>query len=190
MGKCIIMDKRKIANQLVKDRLFSALVDFAGEKDWSMVKVTELIEKSGVARASFYRNFKSVEEIIGYGIHKLSLEYHEKMPALTESPHSREMILYKFRFYREHADLVLAFHHAKISTTLLDVITDCEIDAYGDMPANSIAKYELYYFAGAFYNMLLCWLEGGMRETPEAMTDEFLRIAGSFSQRQGAPENL
>ena len=63
------------------------------------------------------------------------------------------MILYKFRFYREHADLVLAFHHAKISTTLLDVITDCEIDAYGDMPANSIAKYELYYFAGAFYNM-------------------------------------
>ena len=156
MGKCIIMDKRKIANQLVKDRLFSALVDFAGEKDWS----------------------------------KVSLEYHEKMPALTESPHSREMILYKFRFYREHADLVLAFHHAKISTTLLDVITDCEIDAYGDMPANSIAKYELYYFAGAFYNMLLCWLEGGMRETPEAMTDEFLRIAGSFSQRQGAPENL
>ena len=113
------MDKRKIANQLVKDRLFSALVDFAGEKDWSKVKVTELIEKSGVARASFYRNFKSVEEIIGYGIHKLSLEYHEKMPALTESPHSREMILYKFRFYREHADLVLAFHHAKISTTLL-----------------------------------------------------------------------
>lgn len=44
MGKCIIMDKRKIANQLVKDRLFSALVDFAGEKDWSKVKVTELIE--------------------------------------------------------------------------------------------------------------------------------------------------
>ena len=37
------MDKRKIANQLVKDRLFSALVDFAGEKDWSKVKVTELI---------------------------------------------------------------------------------------------------------------------------------------------------
>ena len=79
------MDKRKIANQLVKDRLFSALVDFAGEKDWSKVKVTELIEKSGVARASFYRNFKSVEEIICYGIHKLSLEDHEKMPALTDS---------------------------------------------------------------------------------------------------------
>lgn len=26
--------------------------------------------------------------------------------------------------------------------------------------------------------MLLCWLESGMKETPEAMAEEFLRIAG------------
>ena len=61
--------------------------------------------------------------------------------------------------------------------TLLDVITDCEISEGGDMPASSIARFELYYYAGAFYNMLVCWLEGGMRETPEALADEFLRIA-------------
>ena len=85
-------------------------------------------------------------------------------------------MLYKFRFYLDHADLVLAFHHAKVSTTLLDVITDCEIDACGDMPISSISKYELYYYSGAFYNMMLCWLEGGTRETPEAMADEFLRL--------------
>ncbi len=31
-------------------------------------------------------------------------------------------------------------------------------------------------WSGAFYNVLLCWLEGGAKETPEAMADEFLRI--------------
>lgn len=85
-------------------------------------------------------------------------------------------MLYQFRFYKEYSDLVLAFHHAKVATTLLDIITDCEIDARGDMPAGSISKYELYYFAGAFYNMMLCWLENGAKESPEAMADEFLRI--------------
>lgn len=173
------MDKRKIANQMVKDRLLSALIEFAGQKDWSKLKVTELIEKSGVARASFYRNFKSVEEIIDYGIQQMSLCYHQKKPFIEEDFHSRDVVLYKFRFYWEHADLVLAFHHAKVSTSLLDVITDCEIDACGDMPVNSILKYELYYFSGAFYNMMLCWLESGMKETPEAMADEFLRIANN-----------
>lgn len=170
------MDKRKAASQKVKDRLFTALVEFAGHRDWSTLTVTELIEKSGVARASFYRNFKSVKELIDYGIQQMAQRYHEGRPEPDEDFHSREVMLYQFRFYKEYADLVLAFHHAKVATTLLDIITDCEIDARGDMPAGSISKYELYYFAGAFYNMMLCWLENGAKESPEAMADEFLRI--------------
>ena len=175
------MDKRKEANQRVKDRLFCTLLAFAERKDWSKLTVTELIEKSGVARASFYRNFKSVEELIDYGIQRMAQRYHAGMPDGDEDFHSREVMLYKFRFYKEYAGLVLAFHHAKLSTTLLDVITDCEIDACGDMPVGSISKYELYFFSGAFYNMLLCWLEGGAKETPEAMADEFLRIVNGTS---------
>ncbi|WP_215701525.1 TetR/AcrR family transcriptional regulator [Clostridium sp. MCC353] len=170
------MDKRKTANKGVKDRLFSALVEFAGQKDWSKLTVTELIKKSGVARASFYRNFKSVEELINYGIDHMAQRYHEENPFPNEDFHSREAMLYKFRFYKEHANLVLAFHHAKLSTTLLDIITDCEIDACGDMSVGSISKYELYFFSGAFYNVLLCWLENGAKETPESMADAFLQI--------------
>ena len=171
------MDKRKAANRRVKDRLLAALIEYAGKKDWSKVKVTELIDKSGVARASFYRNFKSVEEIIDYGVQEMARLYHAQKPFVDEDFRSREVVLYKFRFYREHADLVLAFHHAKASTALLDVITDCEIEACGDMPAHSISRYALYYFSGAFYNMMINWLEEGARETPEAMAEEFLRIA-------------
>lgn len=170
------MDKRKIANKMVKDRLLAALIEFAGQKDWSKVTVTELIEKAGVARASFYRNFKSVEEIIDYGISQTSQLYHKGKPSLTEDFRNREMMLYKFRFYKEHAGLVLAFHHAKVTASLLDVITDCVIEDRGDMPADSITRYELYYYSGAFYNMLLYWLEEGTKESPEAMADEFMRI--------------
>ena len=97
------MDKRKLANQQVKDRLFTALMEFAGQKDLSKVTITELIEKSGVARASFYRNFKSAEEIVHYGIQQLSQQYHDGKPPIPEDFHSRELMLYKFRFYQQHA---------------------------------------------------------------------------------------
>lgn len=170
------MDKRKLANQRVKDRLFTALIEFAGQKDWSKVTVTELVNASGVARASFYRNFHSVEDIIAYGIEQMTLRYHEGTAGLSKDFHSRELTRYKFRFYAEHAALVLAFHRAKITTTLLDLITDCEIEAYGDMPRSSIAKYQLYYYAGAFYNMMLHWLENGAQQSPDDMADEFLRL--------------
>lgn len=51
------MSSKKTGNPTVKDRLLSTLIEFAGKKDWSNLKVTELIQKSGVARASFYRNY-------------------------------------------------------------------------------------------------------------------------------------
>lgn len=178
------MSSKKTGNPTVKDRLLSTLIAFTGKKDWSKLKVTELIQKSGVARASFYRNFKSVEEVIDYGIQQMASRYYEGKTFVNEDFHDRTVVLYKFQFYQKHADLILAFHHAKMSTTLLDVITDCEIEASGDMPNNSISKYELYYFSGAFYNMMLCWLENGMKESPEALTDEFLRIANNFHKPQ------
>ena len=177
------MDRRKVANQQVKDRLLDALLELAQEKDLSQVKVTELVARSGVARASFYRNFTSVEDIVDYGIQRMARLYHEGMPA-DAAPRSREAVLYQFRFYREHAPIVLAFHRAHAATTLLDVLTECKIAEAGDMPARK--RYELYYFAGAFYNMLVCWLESGMQETPEAMADEFLRIAAGSTSRESA----
>lgn len=171
------MDKRKIANQQVKDRLLAALVSLLQRKEWSKLTVTELIAAAGVARASFYRNFKTMEALLDYGLQQISIQYHEGSPSPIENFHSKELMQYKFQFYKDNADLILTFHHAKASISLLDVITDCVIDAQGDMPANSILKYELYYYAGAFYNMVLCWLEDGAKKSPAAMADEFLRIA-------------
>ena len=167
------MDKRKVANQQVKDRLLAALVEFAGRKDWSKVTVTELVEAAGVARASFYRNFASVEELVDYGIRQVTERYHAGKPEGREGFRDRALVEYKFRFYQENAPLVLAFHRAKAATSLLDLITDCEIACWGDMPLSSPDRYEVYFYAGA----LLCWLESGTRESPEAMADAFMRLA-------------
>lgn len=172
------MDKRKISNKQVKDKLLCALVLLVGQKEWSKITVTELIETSGVARASFYRNFKTIEELGNYGLCQMAEMYHNGHPPSVDDFHNRQSVEYKFSFYGQHSKLILAFHRAQASISLLDVITDCVINANGDMPANSISKYELYYYAGAFYNMVLCWLENGTKESPKAMADEFLRISG------------
>ncbi len=173
------MDKRKLANQKVKDSLLAALLDLAQSGKWSGITVTALIERSGVARSSFYRNFASIEDIVDYGITQMIAKYNRENPSKDENFRDKELMHFKFRFYKEHAELLLAFHHAQTSQTLLAVINDFVIEAYGDMPANSITKYELYYYAGAFYNMVICWLEGGAKESPADMAEEFLRIANA-----------
>lgn len=172
------MDKRKIANQMVKDKLLLALTALIQEKELSKISITELISASGVARVSFYRNFKTVEDIIAYGLEQIAQQYKAGSPTDVESFRDRELMRYKFRFYQEHAALILAFHRCKAPLTLLEVISNCVVEANGDMPTSSISKYSLYYYAGAFYNMVLEWLKNGTKESVEAMADEFLRLAG------------
>lgn len=171
------MDKRIVANQKVKDSLLNALIALAKQCSWSTISITALIKQAGVARSSFYRNFSSIEDIVDYGITKMNQKYNQENPSPDESFRNRELIYFKFRFFKEHAGLLLTFHHAQTPQTLLAVINDFVVDTYGDMPANSISKYELYYYSGAFYNMVIHWLENGAKESPEDMANEFLRIA-------------
>ena len=51
------MDKRRQANQQVKEKITGALLHLLGEKSISEISVTEIIAEAGVARASFYRNY-------------------------------------------------------------------------------------------------------------------------------------
>lgn len=175
------MDKRIMANQQVKDKLLSALLTLMIKKEWSKITITELIKISGVARASYYRNFKSLEELMDYGLQEFNKRYHQGSPSSVGDFHNKDLMEYKFQFYMENAEMVLAFHHAKAPITLLGVITDCVIDLCGDMSVNSISRYELYYYSGAFYNMVLSWLENGAKESPKAMADEFLRITNMMN---------
>ena len=58
------MDKRKEANIRVKTNITEALFALMHEKSFSDITVTELIRKAGVARASYYRNYDSMEDVL------------------------------------------------------------------------------------------------------------------------------
>ena len=61
------MDKRKAANQHVKRCITDALFSLMREKNLSDIRITELIARAGVARASFYRNYRAKEDVLVTG---------------------------------------------------------------------------------------------------------------------------
>ena len=58
------MDKRKEANLRVKKNITEALFALMDKKDFSKITVTDIIEEAKVARASFYRNYESKEDLL------------------------------------------------------------------------------------------------------------------------------
>ena len=58
------MDKREEANLRVKQNITAALFSLIQENSLTEIHVTEIIQKAGVARASFYRNYCSKEDVL------------------------------------------------------------------------------------------------------------------------------
>lgn len=59
-------DKRHIENMRVKKSISKALFTLMSEKNFSEIRVSDIIAESGVAKASYYRNFTSIEDIISF----------------------------------------------------------------------------------------------------------------------------
>ena len=58
------MDKRKEANIRVKTNITHALFALMEKKSLADIHISELVSRAGVARASFYRNYSTKEDVL------------------------------------------------------------------------------------------------------------------------------
>lgn len=48
------------------------------------------------------------------------------------------------------------------------------------------SNYQIYYFAGASMGLLSCWARGGMKESPEEITDIFIELLHGYMDVHGS----
>lgn len=68
VGDSTNMEKQDLRIIKTKKKLSEACIDLMKEKPLSDIKVSELCERAGISRATFYNNFNSVDEIFTYFI--------------------------------------------------------------------------------------------------------------------------
>lgn len=163
------MDKRVEANQRVKEKIGKGLIALMKEKNFSEITVTDIITKSGVARASYYRNFYSKEDVLVATTENAKQEYIRRLQESGYDYNSYEGILLAFRYFRAFRRYILYVYNAGLASIYLRLLDEYLENVGGDMPANDVRRYMLYYYSGAVYNVFLKWLENGMKETPEQM---------------------
>ena len=162
-------DKRLEANRLVKLRIARALTKLMEKKNFSDITVTEIVQTAGVARASYYRNFTSKEEVLIKVTDEIWQNYREKAAKLSYDFFGYDSILLVFRYFKTYKHFILCVYKAGLAYIYLDIFDRQLEEQIGDMPYNDVGRYKIYFYSGALYNVFLKWLEGGMQETPAAM---------------------
>lgn len=162
------MDKRMEANIRVKKQITDAMFDLMHEKSFSDITITELIKRAGVARASYYRNYSSKEDILETLTDDV-LEYYRAGIVENKPFLCYDNLLRSFQFFRSFSRYLIDLYQSGFAYILMEKLNQFHESIVGIMPANSISRYEIYAYMGALVNIGIRWLEDGQKETPEEM---------------------
>lgn len=157
------MNKKQETNAFVKECITEALLQLMKEKTLSEIAITEIVERAGVARVSFYRNFTSKENVIEQHLILLIREWGRNFEEKGDRDLFAQTLLEHFY---AHKDFYLLLYKQGLSSMIYENIRGaCRLDLAG----NNMERYIKSMFAGAVFGWLDEWMRQGMPESPEEL---------------------
>ena len=148
-------------NTWVKRQMTAALLDLLRKKKIAEISISELTDRAGVGRVSFYRNYQTKEDILREESDRLIQEWGKLYEANPESA-PETLFPSLFDFYREHRDFYTTLYEAGMSTIMMDTIIST-IQITPEMP--NLEAYMKSFWAYGIYGWMLEWIKRGMQES-------------------------
>ena len=174
------MRRKNTTHEMMMGYMAGALLELMLEKDYTKISIGEIAKKAGVDRSSYYRHFKSKEDIISFFfdmVLKESLEGYTNLSSIDFTLYIHSIYTAFFNYKNE----ILLIHYANLSFLLLDVLSKRFqfSELAKDFPLSK--QYELSYIIGGIYNNLIFWMSRDMKETPDELTEISLQFRNEES---------
>jgi len=172
--------QREQSGQMIETALFELLK----EKEYTQISVSEIVEKAGVARRTFYRLYDNKEGVIEQYFRRLCGVYKNSYTAL-HGYDLQQIAKDYFSFWYEQRERLLILHQSGLSHMLYYGINSASTAVIrgriGDEALRQLPELEYFatYSVGGFINLLLFWIEKGMEENAE----QYSRRVGSAIER-------
>lgn len=174
------MDKRKEANLRVKERITNTLFALMREKSLGDVTITELVEGAGVARASFYRNYTSKEDVLITLIRDILEQFRAECDLTQGSFYTEQNARLSFQYFKKYQKYVLDLYRSGFASALLEELNHFHESIEGTMPSSAIERYQMYLYIGALFNTAVVWLSEDGKTDPEEIAQFFFSAVFSM----------
>ena len=155
------MKRKNDSHELVLQCISEALLKLMEKKPFKDINVSELCEKAGVSRVSFYRNFNSMPDIL---VHYLSTgmdAWWEDFIKRSGDDISETFWGELLTQYKKNERLILLIDKNDMSYIIKDqIFASC-----GPIESQSVEEqYVRAVIAGAIYGVVEQWIKTGMKE--------------------------
>ncbi len=154
-------------SEYVTSAFGEALFKLMKTKDIEKITVDELCAEGGIGRATYFRNFRSKDEIItAYIIMKwreYEREHRLKEHQLNDSYRVKRYFDFCYSMRKKNDLIIGQGHQGAILSAYELIMTDSDTD-------HSTDSYESYYLAYGLFGIFMKWARSGYAESVQDMT--------------------
>lgn len=176
-------DQRSIRSA---ETIYDALSVLIGTQDFESIKISELVVQAQVGRATFYRNFDAIEDVLHWRCEQTIDELFNYLQAYgrSEEPKGRMPLLKPLlRFFYLNSTLIELLIKAK-RTDLLQTVFQKRLErlqpvfaALLDVPQEYLS-YGPVIRSSVAINILVHWVKGGKKQAPDELADGLREMVG------------
>ncbi|MDE7163800.1 MAG: TetR/AcrR family transcriptional regulator [Clostridiales bacterium] len=167
-------------NRLVVESLQGALLKLIEIKPYDEISITELCNKAGVSRTSFYGNFDSKDDILRRIVVELQKEIVSRIGSPFRRPIGIEWYIALFNLVKEHANILKPIFGAGFQNKYLELVNSVILRHRNMQPAE---VYLRLIFAGGIVNTIAYWLASDMAEPVDKMAEYCKQYLTSFNEK-------
>lgn len=163
-----------MAENEIDQKITNALFQLMEEQEYKSISITDIVNKAGLSRVTYYRHFSSKEEIIIRFFELTKNRFVDQIRLNTPSGEENYelIILALFLYFKANMKANKCLRKAGLENELLKFLTDeflCKLPVKLD-------KYMAYFVSGALYNVLIHWLDGDCKDSIDEVSKPFVEI--------------
>lgn len=157
----------------LKDCIADALIELMQHKCFNKIPIEEIIEKAGIGRATYYRNFQSKQEVLTYKLIRHWETNAEERNLRERNKFDINNALAFFEINYMIKDFLSLIYSQNQQKPLQDAFYQIMIPSE---PENKTFQYRESFYASGLFGLLDQWIRNGFSETPQEMAEMLLKI--------------
>lgn len=163
-----------LPEEYTRHYIVQALFKLMNERVYDKITVTDIAEKAGVGRATFYRYFKRKEDIIEFYFSHNTKEFMFEQRYYPRCKADYIMVAREvFLKFQKNMNCFKLIRRARLEYLYLDFLnkkmTEMFKKEYPDKNA-----YQPYLFAGMIFNVSVAWLDDGCKGSADEIAEFFV----------------
>lgn len=154
-----------------KGYVTQAMFALLEKKDIKDITVCELVAKAGVSRATFYRNYLDISQVVDEQMENIAREITDN--ALARGDDIRANTLQIFQLLLHHRQILRIMTRRDMGNKIYRALYQTTVNHIEQLNVMN-NRYQPHFFAGAACGMLIAWIKNDFEESPEKMAELLL----------------